>query len=343
MARVLVYAEARDGRLRPVASEAVTAGGDLAEQLGGSVDVFLPRPARNGAAGRRPGAIRGPIESSWPKIQRSPATRRTLRCDSANTWSGRRLTDAVIFPASAQGKDLAPRTAARLDRGLATEVVSVGVDDGRPVATRPMFAGKAIATVAFAELPALISVRPNVFRPRERPADGSVEVVEIASEPAAQRVTGIETGDREALDVSEANIVVSGGRGMKDPENWSVLEDLVEALGDDATLGASRAVVDAGWRPHSEQVGQTGKVVSPSLYFAVGISGAIQHLAGMRTAKTIVAINRDAEAPIFSVAGLRPRRRPVRGRSRAGRRDPPGPRRGMTRRRDPDGARSVAH
>ena len=128
------------------------------------------------------------------------------------------------------------------------------------------------------------------------------EVVEIASEPTAQRVTGIETGDREALDVSEANIVISGGRGMKDPENWSVLEDLVEALGDDATLGASRAVVDAGWRPHSEQVGQTGKVVSPSLYFAVGISGAIQHLAGMRTAKTIVAINRDAEAPIFSVA-----------------------------------------
>jgi electron transfer flavoprotein alpha subunit len=148
----------------------------------------------------------------------------------------------------------------------------------------------------------LISVRPNVFRPKERPAAGSVEVVEIASEPAAQRVTGIETGDREALDVSEASIVVSGGRGLKDAENWSVLEDLVEALGDDATLGASRAVVDAGWRPHSEQVGQTGKVVSPSLYFAVGISGAIQHLAGMRTAKTIVAINRDAEAPIFSVA-----------------------------------------
>ena len=301
MARVLVYAETRDGELRPVASETVTAGGDLAEQLGGSVDVFLlgpPGMAQRAADLGRYGADRIFVAED-PAFSSYAADAAVRFCEYL---VGREAYDAVIFPASAQGKDLAPRTAARLDRGLATEVVSVGVDGGRPVATRPMFAGKAIATVAFAEPPALISVRPNVFRPRERPADGSVEVVEIASEPAAQRVTGIETGDREALDVSEANIVVSGGRGMKDPENWSVLEDLVEALGDDATLGASRAVVDAGWRPHSEQVGQTGKVVSPSLYFAVGISGAIQHLAGMRTAKTIVAINRDADAPIFSVA-----------------------------------------
>ena len=301
MARVLVYAETRDGELRPVASETVTAGGDLAEQLGGSVDVFLlgpPGMAQRAADLGRYGADRIFVAED-PAFSSYAADAAVRFCEYL---VGREAYDAVIFPASAQGKDLAPRTAARLDRGLATEVVSVGVDGGRPVATRPMFAGKAIATVAFAELPALISVRPNVFRPRERPVDGSVEVVEIASEPAAQRVMGIETGDREALDVSEANIVVSGGRGMKDPENWSVLEDLVEALGDDATLGASRAVVDAGWRPHSEQVGQTGKVVSPSLYFAVGISGAIQHLAGMRTAKTIVAINRDADAPIFSVA-----------------------------------------
>ncbi len=301
MARVLVYAETRDGELRPVASEAVTAGADLAEQLGGSVDVFLlgpPGMAQRAADLGRYGADRIFVAED-PSFSSYAADAAVRFCEDL---VGREAYAAVVFPASAQGKDLAPRAAARLDRGLATEVVSVGVDDGRPVVTRPMFAGKAIATVEFSEPPALISVRPNVFRPRERPAGGSVEVVEIASEPAAQRVTGIETGDREALDVSEANIVVSGGRGMKDPENWSVLEDLVEALGEDATLGASRAVVDAGWRPHSEQVGQTGKVVSPSLYFAVGISGAIQHLAGMRTAKTIVAINRDAEAPIFGVA-----------------------------------------
>jgi electron transfer flavoprotein alpha subunit len=129
-----------------------------------------------------------------------------------------------------------------------------------------------------------------------------VETLDVGSAETRTRVTAFEAGDRDQLDVSEAGIVVAGGRGMQDPANWNVLEDLVEALGGEAALGASRAVVDAGWRPHAEQVGQTGKTVSPNLYFAVGISGAIQHLAGMRTAKVIVAINRDADAPIFNVA-----------------------------------------
>jgi electron transfer flavoprotein alpha subunit len=116
------------------------------------------------------------------------------------------------------------------------------------------------------------------------------------------RVVRFERGEREQLDVAEANTVVTGGRGMQGPEHWKLLEDLVEALGPGAALGASRAVVDAGWRNHGEQVGQTGKVVSPGLYFAIGISGAIQHIAGMRTANVIVAVNRDAEAPIFNIA-----------------------------------------
>jgi electron transfer flavoprotein alpha subunit len=301
MGRVLVYAETRHGELRAVAREAVTAGRDLAEELGGGVDAFLLGPP--GTADRvaelgQYGAERVFVAED-PAFEAYAADAALRMCEDL---LGRDAYSAVVFPASAQGKDLAPRAAARLDRGLATEVVALGADGDGPIATRPMYAGKAMARVSFAELPALISVRPNVFRPRERPAGGAVERVVVASEPARQRVTGIETGDRVALDVTEANIVVSGGRGMKDPENWSMLEDLVDALGDDATLGASRAVVDAGWRPHAEQVGQTGKVVSPSLYFAIGISGAIQHLAGMRTAKTIVAINRDAEAPIFSVA-----------------------------------------
>ena len=301
MGRVLVYAETRGGELRPVAREALTAGRDLADGLGGAVDVFLlgpPGTAETAADLGAYGADRIFVaeDPSFSAYSADAALRLCEELVSRDTYA------AVVFPASAQGKDLAPRAAARLDRGLATEAIAVGVEDGRPVATRPMYAGKAIASVAFSELPALISVRPNVFRAQERAGAGTVEVVEVSAEPARQQVTGIETGDRDALDVSEADIVVSGGRGMKDPGNWSILEELVAALGDGAALGASRAVVDAGWRPHAEQVGQTGKVVSPSLYFAIGISGAIQHLAGMRTAKTIVAINRDAEAPIFGVA-----------------------------------------
>ena len=150
--------------------------------------------------------------------------------------------------------------------------------------------------------PALISLRPNVFPAGDTPGRGDVDTLPLEAETGRTRVTAFERAEREQLDVAEANIVVSGGRGMQGPENWTLLEELVDALGPQATLGASRAVVDAGWRPHAEQVGQTGKVVSPSLYFAIGISGAIQHLAGMRTAQVIVAVNRDAEAPIFGVA-----------------------------------------
>jgi electron transfer flavoprotein alpha subunit len=150
--------------------------------------------------------------------------------------------------------------------------------------------------------PALVSLRPNVFAVGEAAGRGEVETLSLDASPGRTRVTAFEQGEREQLDVAEASIVVSGGRGMQGPENWKMLEELVKALGPEATLGASRAVVDAGWRPHAEQVGQTGKVVSPNLYFAIGISGAIQHLAGMRTAGVIVAINRDPEAPIFGVA-----------------------------------------
>ncbi|NIP59029.1 MAG: electron transfer flavoprotein subunit alpha/FixB family protein, partial [Gemmatimonadetes bacterium] len=162
---------------------------------------------------------------------------------------------------------------------------------------------KAFARTTLEASPALFSIRPNVFQPRERNGAGEVEAYTPEVDPSSwkSRVTGFEAAAGE-LDVAEASIVVSGGRGMKDPENWHLLEELRDALGDGAALGASRAVVDAGWRPHGEQVGQTGKTVSPQLYFAIGISGAIQHLAGMRTSGTIVAVNKDPEAPIFDVA-----------------------------------------
>ena len=209
---------------------------------------------------------------------------------------------AILLPASALGKDLAARLAARLGVGLATEVTEVRVEDGSPVVSRPMYGGKAYGRFRFMTAPALMTLRPNVFRPSENPGDGAVETLSVEPVEAKTRVLGIESSERGALDVREAGIVVAGGRGLQDAANWNLLDDLVTALGSDATLGASRAVVDAGWRPHSEQVGQTGKVVSPNLYFAIGISGAIQHLAGMRTAKVIVAVNKDPEAPIFGVA-----------------------------------------
>jgi electron transfer flavoprotein alpha subunit len=148
----------------------------------------------------------------------------------------------------------------------------------------------------------MASLRPNVFTPQPAAGAGDVVAIEVASEPRRARVRGIESGERGRLDVAEASVIVAGGRGLQEPESWSLLEDLAAALGDGVAIGASRAVVDNGWRPHSEQVGQTGKVVSPNLYFAIGISGAIQHLAGMRTAKVIVAVNKDPEAPIFGVA-----------------------------------------
>jgi len=210
---------------------------------------------------------------------------------------------AVVFPATGQGKDLAPRVAALLDVPLSGDATDVRVEDGELVVVRPIYAGKAYAHTTLEASPAVLSVRPNVFQPRERSADGAVETRTPEVDPDAwgSRVKGFDAAAGE-LDVAEASIVVAGGRGMGGPENWNLLEDLRDALGDGTALGASRAVVDAGWRPHAEQVGQTGKTVAPRLYFAIGISGAIQHLAGMRTAGTIVAVNKDPEAPIFEVA-----------------------------------------
>lgn len=301
MTNVLTYAETRDGDLRPVAREVVSAARTVADSLGGQVHVVLLGPPGVTEAARdlaRFGADQILVaEADAYRLYAPDAAARAV-CAQANGGD----YAAVLFPASAQGKDLAPRVAASLDRGLATEVTEILVEDGRPVVVRPCYAGKAYARVRFTELPALASLRPNLFDATE--AEGAGEILPLAVPEGDDRtvVKSVEAGERSALDVSEANIVVSGGRGMQDPANWAMLDELVDALGPEATLGASRAVVDAGWRPHSEQVGQTGKVVSPNLYFAVGISGAIQHLAGMRTARVIVAVNRDPEAPIFSVA-----------------------------------------
>ena len=209
---------------------------------------------------------------------------------------------AVLFAASATGKDLAPRVAAKLGAPVAADVTDIADESGTIAVTRPVYAGKALLRVKVSGRPAVVSLRPNVFTPVERPKAGSAETVAVNVPAGRVTVREVKAAPVGTLDVAEAQIIISGGRGLKEPANFKVLEQLAAAFGGKAAVGASRAVVDAGWRAHADQVGQTGKTVSPSLYIAVGISGAIQHLAGMRTSKVIVAINKDKDAPIFKIA-----------------------------------------
>jgi electron transfer flavoprotein alpha subunit len=207
---------------------------------------------------------------------------------------------AFFAAATSAGRDLAPRVAALLDSTLFSDCTALSAQGESFRAVRPWLAGKAIATLSSSAPVFCATTRPNVFA--AAPSGGQAEIVaRPASSGGKARVTGIAAKPGGKLDVKEAPVVVSGGRGMKAPENFGLIEELAAAFGNAAT-GASRAVVDAGWRPHSEQVGQTGKTVAPQLYVAVGISGAIQHLAGMRTSKVIVAINKDPDAPIFKIA-----------------------------------------
>jgi electron transfer flavoprotein alpha subunit len=301
MSHVLAFAETRDGSVGKSARETVSAASRIAQELGGETHViaFGPPGIADGAgelAGHGADRIFIAEAERFGNYDPDAAVGAIAELQQSAQYA------AILFPASAQGKDLAPRVAARLGRGLATEIVEWSIEDDRIVVRRPMYAGKAIATLKFPESPALMSLRSNVFAPENREGRGEIERLELPDGPGRIRVRGIEHGEQEALDVAEATIIVSGGRGLQDPSNWKLLEELADVLGSEATLGASRAVVDSGWRPHSEQVGQTGKTVSPNLYFAIGISGAIQHLAGMRTAKVIVAVNKDPEAPIFNVA-----------------------------------------
>ncbi|MGB5895534.1 MAG: electron transfer flavoprotein subunit alpha/FixB family protein [Ignavibacteriaceae bacterium] len=208
--------------------------------------------------------------------------------------------DYIILANTSLGKDLAPRLAVKLGAGCLMDCVKLDTSSGEVTATRPVYAGKALVDVKFNSVKRVITIRPNVFKAQlmENSSVG-VTVNEVSSPNLKTRVVDFKKSEGK-LDVAEADIIVSGGRGMKGPEHFNLIEDLADSLG--AAVGASRAVVDAGWRPHGEQVGQTGKTVSPSLYVACGISGAIQHLAGMSSSKYIVAINKDKDAPIFNIA-----------------------------------------
>jgi electron transfer flavoprotein alpha subunit len=300
---VIVFAEQKGGALRQVALETVTAGRGLADALGVDlVAVLLGPPSVASEAEKfgRFGADSVLLGTSDALGEYAPE----VYTGTLAKLVGERAPKAVLFAASAQGKDLAPRLAARVKAGLASDVTELAVTDGRVVIVRPAYGGKVFFQAGFMGEPAVASVRPRAYTATENSREASVEEIAVDVDPAALRMTvHTATGGKKGRpDVAEAEVIVSGGRGMQGPEHWTMLEALADALGAGTALGASRAVVDAGWRPHDEQVGQTGKVVAPPLYFAVGISGAIQHLAGMQTAKCIVAINKDAEAPIFKVA-----------------------------------------
>jgi electron transfer flavoprotein alpha subunit len=302
MAKILAFAELRDGRLRGVANEVVSAAAGAAAGLGGTADALvLGGP---GAAGGMGGL--GTFGATVVRVAADPSLERyqpeTFAGTVADVVRSGGYT-AVFFPATALGRDLAPRVAALLDVPLAGDVTGIEVEEGRLVLTRPVYSGKAFTRLEVDASPVLATLRPNVFQPVERRAEGREEAVAVTQpQGAVSSFVEFRAASGGNTDVAEASMVVSGGRGLRGPEHWELLQELADSLGSGAALGASRAVVDAGWRPHGEQVGQTGKTVSPKLYFAVGISGAIQHLAGMRTAGTIVAVNRDADAPIFQVA-----------------------------------------
>jgi len=298
MANVLAVTEQRDGALRKTSHEVVWAARQLADAMGGTVDALvLGAPGVDAA-----GAKLGEVGADRVLVAEDASFGRYSPCGYAGTAAAVAKAGgygAVLVAATAAGKDLAPRIAARLAAPLGTDVTGVAFAGGKVTATRPVYAGKAVQQLRFDAPLAVVSVRPNTFAPGSAAKAGAPSKVPAVAQ-ARVVVREVKAAGKGKLDVAEASVVVSGGRGLKGPEHFALVESLAKALG--AAVGASRAVVDAGWRPHAEQVGQTGKTVSPQLYVAVGISGAIQHLAGMRTAKVIVAINKDKDAPIFQVA-----------------------------------------
>jgi electron transfer flavoprotein alpha subunit len=299
MPGILTFAEQRDGALRRASLEVVSEAKRLAGSFGGTVSTVVVGPGTEGLA-----AELGSYGADKVHVFDDAA----YDAYATESWAAAVASviaetspAVVLFPMTAMGRDLAPRVAAKADAGLASDCVTLEAKDGKLVARRPMYAGKAFATVEWEGEPQMASLRPNVF-PLETPdASKTAEVVKGTADTASRaKVTATAATAKGKIELTEAQIIVSGGRGLKAPEHFSLVSDLADAMG--AAVGASRAVVDAGWVEHQMQVGQTGKTVSPTLYVACGISGAIQHLAGMSSSKFIVAINKDPDAPIFKVA-----------------------------------------
>lgn len=294
--KILAFAESRGGQFKKIAAEAVAAARSIADRTGGTVialAVGSETPSNvellSGADELITVADARLADYSVEAVSRAVAT--VAQAEGA---------DAVFLGHSQHGKDLGPRVAVLNKSAYIPDIVTVD-HDGDWTFTRPVYAGKGRAVVKPKTSAVVASLRPNVFVPSGNGSAPPPRSVDVEFAETDFRSTVVETRVASGVkDVADAEVVVSGGRGLKGPENFHLVEELAAAL--DGAVGASRAVVDAGWRPHSEQVGQTGKTVSPSLYVACAISGAVQHLAGMSSSKVIVAINKDAEAPIFSIA-----------------------------------------
>ncbi len=295
---VFVITEQRDNAFRKVSFEAVSEGRRIADSLGADVTAVVIGSGIEGLAAE--------LEKYGPDkiLVADDAALADYTTDAYTNVIADLVTSVdpavIVLGASAQGKDLSARLAARLDAGLAMDCTAVKSEGGSLTFTRPMFGGKIFAEVEIDGALQIVAIRPNVMDITEVSKDCATEkpAVQVGDVKTAIAGKSMDTGDK--VELTEADIVVSGGRGTAG--NFEAIEQLAAALG--GAVGASRSAVDEGWRPHSDQVGQTGKVVSPGLYVACGISGAIQHLAGMSTSKYIVAINKDPEAPIFSKADL---------------------------------------
>lgn len=295
MAKVLVFTETQNDNVKTVTLEI------LGKLAGNDIDVAcigdLPEAGVKALAEHGAGNIHKINGAGLDKYSPEGYTKALKGVIEAGSY------DYVMAGSTSLGKDLIPRLAGAFDAGMASEVTNFTMDGGTFAGTRPLFAGKVLAKVEVqGPKPHFVTVRPNALGMPSSPSAGSGSVQDVSADVGEIRaaIKEIVKGASEKVDLTEANIIISGGRAMKNAENFKILEDCANVIG--ATVGASRAAVDSGFAPHAMQVGQTGKTVAPSLYIACGISGAIQHLAGMRTSKVIVAINTDPDAPIFTKA-----------------------------------------
>ena len=297
---VMAFVEQRRGEFRRSGFEAVSEAKRLSQKMGEeAVALVIGHNIKDKVSElAKFGADRILVADAEPFADFVPEVYTRLVTKALQT-AGAKL---LLIPHTTLGRDLAPRVAASVGAAAASDVIRIDFEDGKVKVLRPIFAGKVRSYISFSTETIVVTLRPKVFAAEELGGDGKVEDLgaDVSLDGVKYIVKELKKAEGAKMDLTEADVIVSGGRGMKGPENYRILEELAELLG--GVVGASRAAVDAGWRPHSDQVGQTGKTVSPTLYIACGISGAIQHLAGMSSSKVIVAINKDPEAPIFQVA-----------------------------------------